>query len=91
MKVLHEVNVYSVHWTAVLSKMQTFRPGLTCPTRQTNFHDKIRLPSFPPSPYNNLTFVRCRITLRHDSDRWDRLGILEMPMFNGLGSVEGKP
>jgi hypothetical protein len=71
--------------------MQTFSPGLTRPTCQTNIHDKIRLPSFPLPPYNNLTFVRCRITLRHDSDRWGRLGILEMPMFNGLGSVEGKP
>jgi hypothetical protein len=35
-------------------------------------------------PYNNLTFESDRKTLRHDSYRRGRLGIQEMPMYNGF-------
>jgi len=34
--------------------------------------------------YNNLTFESDRKTLRHDSYRRGRLGIQEMPMYNGF-------
>jgi len=40
--------------------------------------------------YNNLTFESDRKTLRHDSYRRGRLGIKEMPMYNGFRGSRGK-
>jgi hypothetical protein len=40
--------------------------------------------------YNNLTFESDRKTLRHDSYRRGRLGIQEMPMYNGFRGSRGE-
>ena len=40
--------------------------------------------------YNNLTFESDRKTLRHDSYRRGRLGIKEMPMYNGFRGSRGE-
>jgi len=46
--------------------------------------DKISLTELNHMSYNNLTFESDRKTLRHDSYRRGRLGIQEMPMYNGF-------
>src|SRR5208283_5867696 len=51
--------------------------------------DKNRLTVLNHMSYNNFTFESDRKTLRHDSYRRGRLGIQEMPMYNGFrGSRE---
>ena len=50
----------------------------------TQNSDKKRLTELNHMSYNNLTFESDRKTLRHDSYRRGRLGIKEMPMYNGF-------
>ena len=52
--------------------------------------DKNRLTILNHMSYNNLTFESDRKTLRHDSYRRGRLGIQEMPMYNGFRGSRGK-
>jgi len=52
--------------------------------RARKIGDKKRLTELNHVSYNNLTFESDRKTLRHDSYRRGRLGIQEMPMYNGF-------
>ena len=56
----------------------------------TQNSDKKYLTKLNHMSYNNLTFESDRKTLRHDSYRRGRLGIQEMPMYNGFRGSRGE-
>ena len=68
----------------------TFSPAWDGTRERGKNSDKNRLTILNHMSYNNLTFESDRKTLRHDSYRRGRLGIQEMPMYNGFRGSRGK-
>ena len=68
----------------------TFSPAWDGTRERGKNSDKNRLTILNHMSYNNLTFESDRKTLRHDSYRRGRLGIQEMPIYNGFRGSRGK-